>query len=102
MWGRSRSCAWAASESQDGPWVKRAVLAVRRDRGAEDVERHDEVLPRLVVLLDLARGDVVGDLHADEAAGAERAGLLGGPRDRVLARLVDALGEVRQLLVGLQ
>src|SRR4051812_47552591 len=92
-----RSCG---SLPQDRLRVEFEMLAGRRDRRAEDVEGHDQVLA-LAAVVDLADRDVVLDLHADQSAGAELRGLLVHARERHLARRVDALREVDELLVGL-
>ena len=65
-----------------------------------------KVTIRSIALVVLAAGlagvDAVVELHADHAAGAEPLGLRGRPGERHLARRVDALREVGQLLVGLR
>src|SRR5690348_8998150 len=94
---RGRSCG---SLPDDRPGLEGTVLRGRRDRRAEDVEGDDEVDALVVLAAGLARVDVVVDLHADHAAGPGALRLPGGPGEGHLARGVDALGEVLQLLVG--
>ena len=90
--GAARASGVPSESAVVGGAAARRERGILADGGADDVQRDDQVLAlHAAELLDVVAANVLADLDADDAVGAERARLPADAGHRLAARGVDAL-----------